>query len=171
MADPEEAAVDEVIGELEDAAVGALRSQGAEPAAVTRTIDCRYPGQAHEIPVPFDGLESLPGRFHRAHRARFGWNSSAEPVELVTFRVRVSATDPALALPRVPVGEGARPLARREIGTEAGAVTAPVYARASLGAGDVVKGPAIVTGEDSTVLIEEAWRAEVDGIGTLVITR
>jgi N-methylhydantoinase A len=46
-----------------------------------------------------------------------------------------------------------------------------VYARASLGAGDVVKGPAIVTGEDSTVLIEEAWRAEVDGIGSLVITR
>ncbi|MGH2705469.1 MAG: hydantoinase/oxoprolinase family protein [Actinomycetota bacterium] len=171
MADPDPGAVAEVLAELEEAAVSELRAQGAEAASLSRSIDCRYPGQAHEIPVAFDGLESLPRRFHEAHRARFGWSSPGEAVELVTFRVRVSAPEPGLALPRMPGGVGARPLTRREIRTDAGVVTVPVYARAALGAGDVVKGPAIVTGEDSTVLIDEAWRAEVDAVGSLVIAR
>ena len=141
MVDPLPGDVHAVLDQLAVEAAEGLRRQGAEPAAVELRIDCRYQGQAHEVPVPFTSLADLPAAFHAAHRARYGWDAPGDAVELVTFRVRAAGAEPSLTLPR------------------------------SERAGDRIAGPACLWREDATVVIEEGWSGEVDGVGTLVVRR
>jgi N-methylhydantoinase A len=50
-------------------------------------------------------------------------------------------------------------------------VDTPVYARADLGAGDHVPGPAIVEERETTSVIRPGWTVTVDPDGSLVATR
>jgi N-methylhydantoinase A/oxoprolinase/acetone carboxylase beta subunit len=68
--------------------------------------DLRYAGQSFELTVPAEPAEGLAGRFHRAHRRRFGFAEPADPVELVC--VRAAAIRPGPGLPRVRPRPGAR---------------------------------------------------------------
>jgi 5-oxoprolinase (ATP-hydrolysing) len=47
----------------------------------------------------------------------------------------------------------------------------PVYHRDDLRPGDRAGGPALVTEEHSTTVVEPGWRLVVDGAGTLVLER
>lgn len=141
MVDPSPEDVQTALDQLAAEAAEGLRRQGAEPAAVEPRIDCRYRGQAHEVSVTFNNLASLAAGFGAAHRARYGWESPGDPVELVTFRVRALGPEPALALPPAP------------------------------GRGERVTGPACRPGDDATVVVDEGWTGEVDEIGTLVLRR
>ncbi len=163
MRDPDPADVASLLDRLGMQASAALARQGAAPAGVVCRVDCRYVGQAHEVPVAVDGppdLERIAGDFAAAHRARFGWDAFGEPVELVTFRVRATGPDPCLRLPDVPPGRGARPLPGPGVAS---------YLRADLGAGDTFAGPCLVWGDDSTALVDEGWEAEVDRTGSLLL--
>jgi N-methylhydantoinase A/oxoprolinase/acetone carboxylase beta subunit len=66
------------------------------PGATTTTaVDCRYPGQSHEITV------ATVEAFHDEHRRRNGWARPGAPVEVVAIRARATAPPPvdAAALP------------------------------------------------------------------------
>ncbi|MGH2719282.1 MAG: hydantoinase/oxoprolinase family protein [Actinomycetota bacterium] len=162
----------ELLAQLREGAVVALERQGASPDTVSYAVDCRYRGQAHEVPVPLDGaspsaFDALAGRFADAHRARFGWDAGVparggaggDPVELVTFRVRASGPDPGLALPLV--APSARPTRRAGGG----------YLRQDLGSGEVLDGPCLIWGDDSTTVVAGGWRATVGRAGTLILRR
>lgn len=169
MTAPDPAEVEAVFVELAARASEALRVQGAEPAALERAVDCRYRGQAHEVPVPGAGLAGLAGRFHAAHLARFGWEAPGEQVELVTFRVRAVGQDPGATLPEVPPGGRAEPAGWVRLWTTDGPVGGPAYRRADLGAGDRVAGPSAVRGEESTLLVDPGWEGEVLPTGLIVL--
>ncbi|MEA2532780.1 MAG: N-methylhydantoinase [Actinomycetota bacterium] len=161
MRDPDPADVAALLAGLSDRASELLAHQGAERASVQYRIDCRYAGQAHEVPVAVAAapdLSRVATDFAAAHRARYGWDAEGEPVELVTFRVRAAGPEPRLRLPDVPPGGGARPLP----GTAG-------YLRADLGAGDRFAGPCLVWGDDATVVVDEGWDAEVDRHGSLIL--
>lgn len=168
MVEPAPDQIEAIFAEISRRAEEALRRQGAVPVEVTRTIDCRYRGQAHEVPISADPLDAVSERFAAEHRGRFGWNAPGETVELITFRVRASGEVPELPLPPVPTGSGARPVARRQVWADGERVEAPVYDRAALGSGDEVSGPCVIRGEESTVVVEARWDLEVDRWGTLV---
>jgi N-methylhydantoinase A len=171
MVDPDPSEVERVFTEIAQRAERELRSQGAAPELISRTIDCRYKGQAHEIPVPADPLEDLADRFATEHRARFGWDAAGDPMELVTFRVQARGPTPQTSLPDIEPGTGARPVGKRTVWTREGPQDTAVYERASLGAGDMLEGPCLVTAEESTTVIDPGWGAKVQGTGTLVIRR
>ncbi len=61
------------------------------------SVDARYEGQSHEIPVP------EPAAFHREHRRRNGYDRPGHPVEVVALRARawVPSPVPVEALPPV----------------------------------------------------------------------
>ncbi|MCW3044800.1 MAG: N-methylhydantoinase [Actinobacteria bacterium] len=161
MRDPDPADVAALLAGLSDRASELLARQGAERASVQYRIDCRYAGQAHEVPVAVAAapdLSRVATDFAAAHRARYGWDAEGEPVELVTFRVRAAGPEPRLRLPDVLPGGGARPLP----GTAG-------YLRADLGAGDRFAGPCLVWGDDATVVVDEGWDAEVDRHGSLIL--
>ncbi|HEY8200154.1 MAG TPA: hydantoinase/oxoprolinase family protein, partial [Actinomycetota bacterium] len=54
MTDADPGDVERILSELAERATEALRDQGSDVAEVARIVDCRYKGQAHEVPVPID---------------------------------------------------------------------------------------------------------------------
>jgi N-methylhydantoinase A len=169
MVDPDPRDVKGLLDEIADRAERALRSQGAVPESVYRTIDCRYRGQAHEVSVSAEPLEELSERFASEHRARFGWEAAGEPVELVTFRVQVRGATPPVVLPDIQPAKGATPSGKRTVWTREGPRDTAVYERASLGAGDILEGPCLVTAEESTTVIDAGWDGQVHASGTLIM--
>jgi N-methylhydantoinase A len=75
------------------------RLQNALPdAAHEAHADCRYVGQSHALTVPWDAERppaDLAGRFHDAHRSRYGDSDPSRPVEVVS--IRLAATRPGVA--------------------------------------------------------------------------
>lgn len=172
MPAPAPGAARELLRDLETQAAQALLQQGVKPASVVRSVDCRYRGQAHEVTVAADPLEELERSFAGEHRVRFGWDAGLDEVEMVTFRVRACGPVPDWRPPAVPRGSGSVSYAAQAMHTSSGFVpAAPVYRRPCLGSGDVLRGPCLVTADDSTVVIDDGWRAVVDGWGNLIVDR
>ena len=144
-------------------------------------LDMRYRGQAYELTVPLDAatideraLRGVEEAFHAAHSQAYGHVSPVDEVEIVTLRAH--ATGP-VELPRSggPAAGGrsdggARNTRAVHLGPR-GALRHPVYERAALGEGAVLEGPAIVEQDDSTVVVEEGWRASVGAVDGLVLER
>ncbi|HEX9236186.1 MAG TPA: hydantoinase/oxoprolinase family protein, partial [Actinomycetota bacterium] len=166
-------------GELE-AAWGALEGEARSMLAekdgserLVRSADCRYRGQAYELAVPApDGIPAaIAAAFHQAHLERYGYIQPQETVEIVNLRVRVEGPDPDLPLPRLSPGRGATAAlaGTRRVVLEGEERDCPVFRRDGLGEGDQIGGPAILAGLDSTCLILEGQRADVDVLGNLLI--
>ncbi|HKX71870.1 MAG TPA: hypothetical protein VJM75_11605, partial [Acidimicrobiales bacterium] len=77
----------EALATLADEAVALVGGGGTSGADVETALDCRYPGQSHELTVP------SVDAFHDEHRRRNGYSRPGEPVEVVA--VRAIATGPA----------------------------------------------------------------------------
>ncbi|HZA00319.1 MAG TPA: hydantoinase/oxoprolinase family protein [Acidimicrobiales bacterium] len=83
------AGLDEALSTLAEEAgelVGALKAPGEAPKVET-AVDCRYPGQSHELTVP--AVE----QFHDEHHRRNGYARRTDPVEVIA--VRAAMTRPA----------------------------------------------------------------------------
>ena len=72
--------------------------------------------------------------------------------------------------PTVAPGKGGQSAETHIVHLAAGPVTVPVYDRATLGAGDRLEGPAIVTQLDATTLVRPDWIATVQPNGAMVLT-
>jgi len=144
-------------------------------AAVVRSADCRYRGQSFELEVVAPDQANAPSglarAFHDAHRERYGYALAEEAIEVVNLRVRAEGPRPAFAPPSVPPGRGSDDAHRgeRTVRIEGRDTTCAVFERDALGAGDRLHGPAIVAGVDATCLLLPGQRAEVDGVGNLLI--
>jgi N-methylhydantoinase A len=147
-----------------------------------RTADLRYYGQAYEVrvdvppgPVDDEVVKRVADAFHDEHRALYGYDNRHDARQEVEWEnLRVTGVGPIRkpSLPTVEAGKGgehARTGSRRVFFD--GWVDAAVYDRASLGAGDVVEGPAVLEEFSSTVPLHPGFGATVDDHGNLVIRR
>jgi N-methylhydantoinase A len=146
----------------------AAADDGVRPV-VSLDLDLRYAGQAYELTVPVaDDTRFGPGdidrveeAFHVAHDAMYGHSWRGAAVELVTIRVRAGL--PRLAVDwrgsddRTDVGEVSE---RTRAGRDAGGreITYAVVERGDVAAG--LRGPAIVTQDDTTTVIPAGWSVE-----------
>lgn len=145
-------------------------------------VDMRYKGQNYELRVPvprgpFDAeaLKSLLERFHGLHELHYGHYDAGEPAQLVTFRVEAVGTMPREAS-RSPYlnGQHVGRLADARLGSRTvhlfeESAEWPVYARARLGPGSTITGPAIVEQLDTTTVVLPGQYADVDAFENLVI--
>jgi N-methylhydantoinase A len=171
---------------LETEARGVLAEQDVPVAVVRRTVDLRYRGQAYELEVaaetvgrgtevtthdaaPGPDAEVLRRAFDAAHQDRYGYAQPDQPVELVTWRVRVEGHTPEVPLPRLTGGGGVAgaTLARRPVVVDGRRVDTPIVDRSRLGAGATLHGPAVVVGLDATVWVAPWQTGEVDEHATL----
>jgi len=176
-----------VYATLEARAVDALDREGFARAdhRLLRTADLRYDGQAFEVRVAapdgaVDGsLEAaVVAAFHDEHERLYGYayrsDPDRHPVEWVNLRVTGVGPIQRPELQRLPAGSGGLQTAAagtRAVVFEGEAVTTPVFTRERLRAGDLVEGPAIVQEFGSTVPIHPGFRARVDALANLVVTR
>jgi len=170
------AAVAAVYAELERQADRWLAGEGV-PAAYRRLLrlaDLRYRHQGFEITVPWPErdllIEALLARFHARHERLYTYALPDAPVEIVTLRLAASGRVRRFALPEVGTARRRRGrTTRRVYFAGQGWIECPCVDRETLGAGSVVKGPAIVEQPDSTTVVLPGQRARADRFGSLVI--
>jgi N-methylhydantoinase A len=167
------AAVRQSFARLERQAFRELAAEGFARSRVRieRWLDMRYAGQAYELSVPADG--GFVQAFHRAHERRYGYADPARHTEIVNVRIRAIGATPKPELPREQPARSNIESARLtdRLGIFAGkAIRTPVYDRAKLGAGHLLRGPAIVTEYSATTVLPPGWQARVDSFGNLILT-
>lgn len=155
----------------------------ATAQSVELVVDARYVGQNFELAVPlasgmkltaFDipDTDQLHSRFRSAHETAYGYASAENPVEIVNIRLSARAS---LHLSESPstaplLDSTPRPNGVRAIYFEAdAAVEADVFARADLGPGQTIEGPAVIEQLDTTTLIYPHDHAEVHAQGHLIV--
>ncbi len=168
---------------MEDEGAATLAGAGIPRAAMTfrRTVEMRYRGQGHEVPVLLpDGLLTpdsrpvLEAAFEEVYKRLYGRVAAGVALEALTWRVVASGPRPEITLASDVLGagdasaaiKGERPIYLPE---ERGFVTVPVYDRYRLGPGAAFAGPAVVEERESTVIIGGGTTA-VDRYRNLVVT-
>jgi N-methylhydantoinase A len=173
---------DTMLDELRDEGRRVLAAAGA-PAADVRFrygLDARYSGQGNEVTVwvgegdrwPADDAAVLDA-FETEYRRIYGLTIPDVAIEVVTWRLAVSAAGEGVAPEPLATGVGATPTGSRPVvfGRGDDPLDTPVYRRADLGAGARFDGPAIVEERETTAVIRPGWRVEVGDDGSLVATR
>ncbi|MCY3833115.1 MAG: hydantoinase/oxoprolinase family protein [Chloroflexi bacterium] len=170
--------VGDLYAEMEAGGRRMLRAAGVAESAmrIERSVDGRFQGQLHEIQVPLpDRLEAMDldgfvRRFNARYRELYHYVPDHTPIELLTWRVRVSGLRVPLTPARLPESSadpsGACKGERLAYFVElSDFVTTPVYDRYRLGAGMQFCGPAIVEERESTIVVPPGMRARVDAYG------
>lgn len=168
-----------IIADLERDAVAWVETEGAligEHDTVV-ALKLRYPEQAYELeiivpPALRAGLDAaaVARLFHGEHERLYGFSEPGSAIQVTTVRLGVIGRVPPVTLPDVPAGD-ARPTGQRTVRHRGADIPAAVYARASLGEGSLIRGPAVVEQPDTTVYILPGWEARADRLGTLHLTR
>ncbi len=170
--------LDQVAGELEAAARGELAAgPGDGPADCVRRAHLRYQGTDTSLPVPFaSGARASAGQlveaFEAAYQQRFSFLTRDKPVivEAVSVEVTRDAQEPPP--PAVtPAGAAEPPAARVAMFAAGDWAEVNLLPRSALAPGRVVRGPALITEDFATTVLEPGWQAAVTGRGDLLLTR
>jgi N-methylhydantoinase A len=176
--------VERVFAGLESRASKWLRSEGIDrsSAGSTRVVEMRYAGQGHQLPIvaysngnPRNTVERLVDDFHTSYQRGYGYARRGTPVEMVHFRIQVSAPGPQPELKTRPSGDGdynRALISSRDVylGEGHGFAACPVYWRPSLEPGDRFPGPAVIEQMDSTTVLLPGQEACVDHYMSLLIS-
>ncbi|HVZ09795.1 hydantoinase/oxoprolinase family protein [Rhodopila sp.] len=167
---------------LEAEAAVAKGSFGAATVE-TRIAYMRYVGQGHEIPVPLpnrplgeEDIAAIRAAYDIEYARFFDRPVPGSDVEILSYAVVVATAAPDL--PDHPRNESlftaeATPVRTQQVrDTATGAVSDwAVYDRSVLASNAVIAGPAIVAEDETSTLIGPGWRAVVNGLGYLELTR
>ncbi len=130
----------------------------------------RYHGQGSELSIGWvDDVAGVEAAFNEAHRTLYGFALDSA-VELVTLRVEATGRMPAPPRPMLAPGTGAQSAKTLPVHFAVGTREVPLYERSTLGAGDKIVGPAIVTQLDATTLVLPGWQGEVHPSGAILLT-
>jgi N-methylhydantoinase A len=162
-------AIADTVAQLGEQARAELGERDAQLAA---TYELRYRGQSFELAVACatDAQpEQLRAAFEAEHEDRYGYSDPGEQLELVT--IRVSATLPGVEVELAGSGNGQQPHTTRRTATLGGGQVDCEVIRGAPLPDTALSGPAIVELAESTLLIPPEWSGEVDGTGTIKLTR
>ncbi len=164
---------------LEASARAELESEGVAGGRVRsiRRAHLRYEGTDTALPVPMDTADAMIAEFEAAYRQRFSFLMRDKPIVVEAVSVEVAVAEDA---------PGARAAAADSLGADSPAADSPgrvrmfvsgswadvpLLRRASMVAGQVAEGPAIIAEDFATTVVEPGWRATVTGSGDLLLRR
>jgi 5-oxoprolinase (ATP-hydrolysing) len=152
---------------LAAAADAALRSQPVafDRVEMVHTALVKYDGTDTPLEVALDGPAAMATAFAAQHVARFGFTGTA-PLLLDALRVEAIGATFAITIGAPTACGDPSPVTV----TMAGVAT-PLFDRATLPAGFAIGGPAIIVDASATTVVEPGWRAAVDALGNLILTR
>ncbi|WP_254532290.1 hydantoinase/oxoprolinase family protein [Natrinema gelatinilyticum] len=169
--------------DLKDEATDWLASEGVadEDHAFEYYADCRYYRQDVQMSIPIDvtnlrtddGIAEIKGDFEARHDQRFGF-SLAAPLEIANLRVIGKGTLQGVTLEESELGDEDASEARvgtQDVFFDDDYRETAIYDRERLRPGNVIDGPAIVTDDDSTVVVQPDHAATVDRYANLEINR
>ena len=175
-------ALAEVNGILKDLFTTLEERQGPLRDGQTRArevgLDMRYAGQEHNLTVPMEApdgaitatadavLDAFTQEYERTFR-----NTMEEEAEIVSIRATLRLPLPRRASEYRAAASGGTGAAEVEAYsfTEDRRQPFRIVARESLGVGDTVEGPAIVTEETATTYLDAGFEARLDASGCLFL--
>jgi N-methylhydantoinase A len=169
--------VNNVLSRLEATMVGYLTDDGVatDDQRLEYSVDLRYLGQVRGLTIELRGssvdasfASSLTDAFYREYERQFHSYTKDIAVEISALRVQGSRPARAPTIPFRHSRSETTPI-EREVITRQGTVRARVFERSSLVPGTSLKGPLVVTQEDSTTWIPAGWTVDVNPIGNLVL--
>ncbi len=165
--------LDRLLDGLAEQGRAEMAAQGIAAAriAVLRKAHVKYEGTDKPLVVDYGDEAAIRDGFAAAHRQRYGFVMEGKPmvVEAVSVEVVGSAGEVEETAEPVPAEAPAPdPIGTVEMG---GIQGVPVFDRELLTPGQAVAGPAIVTERTGTVVVEDGWRAVLDGRRYLVLER
>jgi N-methylhydantoinase A len=181
VADAELWQLQELISEMRSEGAAALASYRLPPdrTELLVTADMRYLGQAFEINVPIptswdeNARASVVEAFHRAHERIYGRRHAEGRVQFVNILLTAIGRVRAVQHPRLPEGTGTpTPIVRARTWFRGAAhEDCPCFDRDAIRAGQHWRGPAVVAGQDSTIVVPPDWDARCDSYGNIILTR
>jgi N-methylhydantoinase A len=176
-ADP--ATVTAIFDTLAGRACAALELDDLADVRLLRTIEARYPGQAHQLAIDMPtgalsraDLDAAVDRFHVRYREAFGISSNA-PVDFVTYRLRavlpVDKPEPRRDVPEpyAPDAGSHRDVFFAEVGVHR---SAPVYHWDELRPGASITTAAIIEGAATSIVVPPTWTATLDTMRNVVLS-
>ena len=153
--------------ELEVSAAREMRREGFRRFDLARFVECRYLGQSHELLVPYAGDGFVRRRFDERHRELYGY-SLPDAMEVVNVKVRATVKRSSVAPLRSEQPATSKPPGERRSWIAGEVVTAKVYTREALAAGESGRGPCIIEEYDSTLVVNRGWKWSAETYGTRV---
>jgi N-methylhydantoinase A len=150
----------------------------AKDAVPRVDLDIRYVGQEFTLPVPVErdvlaGADraKIRAAFDALYQQRYAHHAPDEPVEIVNIRVALVGPRTRTTFPELPAAGPAQPTRHRAVTftDPSKPVSCPVFARAGLGAGATVTGPALIQEHGTTTVLFAGDRCTVSPSGELVI--
>ena len=157
-----------------------IAKEKLEPGSIEirHFADMCYVGQSYHLEIPFSvqgaaTADKLREDFLKYHEQVYGY-ATDNPIALVNLRTvhqakRADALFPSTYTPAS--GEARKGTRRIRVAASAQPVEAAIYARASLVAGTVIEGPAVIEQTDTTTLLEPGWTARVCNDGSLLLEK
>jgi N-methylhydantoinase A len=169
-----------ILAELARTAASALEREKVPAGEMQRSfqVDVRYHGQGLRLTVDVDpadlkkrGLAAISEPFDREHKRLFTF---ALPLEHEFVALRAVVQGRGIRVKRPAIARGRRDpkaaaIGRQPVTVDRRKVQATVYDRANLGAGNRIRGPAIVIEMDSTTVVLPKHTGLVDRLGNILI--
>ena len=182
LSDFDAAAVNRLIAEMRAEAEAIVKSGAGEGAlAELRSAFMRYRGQGHEISVElpvreFNAADSaaFTGLFEAAYRKLYSRSIPGADIEVLSWAVALSApAEGRLAAPAAERQSEPEPRSRRRLFDPGSGnfLDTPVYRRSELAPGACLRGPAVITEDDTSTVISPRFDARIDGFGYIELNR
>lgn len=148
--------------------------------SIRRTLDMRYVGQVHECTVEIKlfeiteaTLEDIKAVFHARHKELYTYDEPNSAVEVVNVESTIVGHVEKPKRMKIADGHGAqsalkcyRPMVFSADGQPQ---ETPVYEGGLLGAGDNLKGPAVIEEVTTTIVVEPGWNVELHNSGVYIL--
>ncbi len=167
------AAAGDLVHRLESAARDELAGDGVrqDDLRSARRAHLRYAGTDTALMVPLTDRPGLVRAFETAYRQQFSFLMPDKPVVLEAVSVELTAA-PGPAAASLVAAPGTGPGAARVPMFTGGRWTeVDLVPRRGLRPGTELAGPAIITEDFATTVVEPGWQAELTGQGDLLLTR
>jgi N-methylhydantoinase A len=153
---------------------------GESDRAFEYFAECRYYRQDIQMSIPVDienltdaGLDEIKADFEERHDRRFGFSLDA-PLEIANLRVIGKGVLDGVVIEESELGSAdpsKAEIERTEVYFDGEYYDTPTYDRTQLRPGHELTGPAIVTGDDSTVVLQPDHTGTIDRYGNIEIQR
>ena len=182
--------LDQVATSLHTDALAELTQQGIDPGRVraARRAHLRYDGTDTALPVPLGGVAEMVTSFEQAYRQHFSFLMRGKTILVEAVSVELAAASavqagkaghagqPPGGTPRDqragPAGPGQPATGAAVAMYTAGAwANVPLVRRRDLRPGQWLEGPALIVEDFATTVAEPGWKAELTGLGDLLLSR
>jgi len=147
---------------------------GLEEIKLFPSLEMRYYGQSYEIELPYAPPSNLEASFHQRHQQLYSYRQPDQPIEIVNLKIKALGNFPKIKLSPFPRPGRPRKITftkQQNLYFHGKFYEAPVFRRQHLFPEINIKGPALISAEESTTFIPPNYQANVDDYLNIILER